>query len=982
MGVASSSQSSQSASQLNHKTPPPSDFSDSTEHVHEVPCMEEQHFSGPGSNLNASEANSTVVHQTAHDQSALRFHEVCGKNIEFLNGKRMAKRKEDHFCDAIVFSHRPIGVYERVYVKVIKLSTFWNGMIRFGFTSVNPETMNPASRRAMSLGSGARGHQQPGRMDSLNGSHSSSLGESHSSHTANSQPSSSSVDEADDLSSLELPKYVYPDLTNKEGYWAASMAENSIHENDVLYFYVNTNGEIHYGINDKYQGLFLDGIDVYKNRPRNAQPLWAIFDIYGNTIAIEFVQSVINKYQNNSHSSSSQQYVKQTNQTTAVVMNTFDCLPTQSTAATNYGEQVSSNNNNYRTLTSINSLGSTGSSIRSTGSSIQVSTTSSSNPSSTLSSISSSNVVPRSSQLVTATAVSSRGGSRAFEHNAAAGSNDMRYLAKVISSAGQASTTQAQASSSTTANDAEDQLDQLLISCRRLCVDNHLNETLHNSLVQLQNPVASVTSTPPTSTATAFSSPPAPVTTGGGGGGGGGRSCGGGGVTSAISNPPATSTPTLSSTFEPNLTSSTQSNELTHMIRRVYESIPILLHEPITCSRTIKNKFLTAIHGRNVKISQPDRLIAYRPSSLLSLTDRLTSSSSSSSSSSSASSLAGPGAFKKPTTNAYVFLETPLERGQSFCIQIVGLDQSAHESSFSLGIGCTTCVPATLNQQIDLPDDADELVDRAEYWVVYKNLFTSNGLNANGVASADHRMHAVSIADELCFRLEDSSCGNVNFYINGRLKTKCLFSVDVTQKLWFFFDLCGRTSAIRLIPSCSNMSSISSGNLSSAAISTIQVRQSPDAEHSPQRRARPNSALIDYFKNQILFNHNAASASGASDLGPSSRGSGSGSNASDSPVSTTTTSGAKSEATSSSSGNSVSQQEECRICWEAPIECVFYSCGHMCLCWNCASKLKKQANKMSASAVTSTDPTKKLNKYPLCPICRMEIIDIIRFFKS
>ncbi len=27
-------------------------------------------------------------------------------------------------------------------------------------------------------------------------------------------------------------------------------------------------------------------------------------------------------------------------------------------------------------------------------------------------------------------------------------------------------------------------------------------------------------------------------------------------------------------------------------------------------------------------------------------------------------------------------------------------------------------------------------------------------------------------------------------------------------------------------------------------------------------------------------------------------------------------------------------KEECRICWENPIECVLYSCGHMCLCWN------------------------------------------------
>ncbi len=72
-------------------------------------------------------------------------------------------------------------------------------------------------------------------------------------------------------------------------------------------------------------------------------------------------------------------------------------------------------------------------------------------------------------------------------------------------------------------------------------------------------------------------------------------------------------------------------------------------------------KFQSKIHGKNVKISQPDCLIAYRESiSLL-----------------------------KPTSNAYVFLDKPVEFGRSyFCIQIVGIDQNKIESTMSLGIGC------------------------------------------------------------------------------------------------------------------------------------------------------------------------------------------------------------------------------------------------------------------------------------------------------
>lgn len=70
-----------------------------------------------------------------------------------------------------------------------------------------------------------------------------------------------------------------------------------------------------------------------------------------------------------------------------------------------------------------------------------------------------------------------------------------------------------------------------------------------------------------------------------------------------------------------------------------------------------------------------------------------------------------------------MFLDKPVEKGKYVCIQIVGLDQSAHESSASLSIGCTTCQPSTLSPDIDLPDDADELVDRPEYWVVMKSIF-------------------------------------------------------------------------------------------------------------------------------------------------------------------------------------------------------------------------------------------------------------------
>ena len=235
-----------------------------------------------------------------------------------------------------------------------------------------------------------------------------------------------------------------------------------------------------------------------------------------------------------------------------------------------------------------------------------------------------------------------------------------------------------------------------------------------------------------------------------------------------------------------------------------------------------------------------------------------------------------------PTRNAYAFLEEPIYAGRSFCVQIVGIDQSASEAHMSLGIGCTTCKPTRLNPHTDLPDDADELLDRGEYWVVYKNLFN---------AHIDNIQWQIALADELCFRLDETS-GNLSFYINSSLVTSCLFHVDITQKLWFFFDLCGKTTAIRIIPPCQT-------SPSSALASPAMYRR---RRTSVTRRRRPNSALIEYYKNQLL-EPEAISES-------------------------------VTRMTANKANSKQDNSEECRICLDAPIECVFYSCGHMCVCWN------------------------------------------------
>lgn len=48
----------------------------------------------------------------------------------------------------------------------------------------------------------------------------------------------------------------------------------------------------------------------------------------------------------------------------------------------------------------------------------------------------------------------------------------------------------------------------------------------------------------------------------------------------------------------------------------------------------------------------------------------------------------------------------------------------------------------------------------------------------------------------------------------------------------------------------------------------------------------------------------------------------------------------------------------CKICMDAPIECVLLECGHCCSCTNCGKVLSE------------------------CPLCRQYIIRVVRLFRS
>ncbi|XP_066141934.1 protein neuralized isoform X2 [Euwallacea fornicatus] len=188
---------------------------------------------GQSSSLNSSSRSSSHYHST-NNLPPLLFHNVHGENMRISRDGTVAKRVES-FCKGIAFSSRPVKVNEKVCLKFLEISNNWSGVIRFGFTSNDPTGLR-----------------------------------------------------------YSLPKYACPDLTNKPGYWAKALPERFCSQSTVLFYYVTSTGDVHFGINGEEKGIFFGGVET-------RGPVWALIDVYGNSTAVEFVD--IRHQLNNSRSS-------------------------------------------------------------------------------------------------------------------------------------------------------------------------------------------------------------------------------------------------------------------------------------------------------------------------------------------------------------------------------------------------------------------------------------------------------------------------------------------------------------------------------------------------------------------------------------------------------------------------------------------------------------------------------------------------------
>ncbi|XP_014768780.1 protein neuralized isoform X2 [Octopus bimaculoides] len=162
------------------------------------------------------------VNNGSYSDYPLTFHKVHGQNV-VLNYDRTRASRGDSFCKGICFSNRPVAINERVYIRFVETCASWSGVLRFGFTNIDPAT----------------------------------------------------------FSNAELPRYACPDLTSMSGNWAKALGERYAECTNLLFFYITRNGDVRYGVNGVEKGVFFSGVST-------AGPLWALLDIYGNTVSVEF----------------------------------------------------------------------------------------------------------------------------------------------------------------------------------------------------------------------------------------------------------------------------------------------------------------------------------------------------------------------------------------------------------------------------------------------------------------------------------------------------------------------------------------------------------------------------------------------------------------------------------------------------------------------------------------------------------------------
>lgn len=145
----------------------------------------------------------TVDVQTSSPPLFLRFHQTHSPNVAISEDGLTASRMQS-FCEGICFIERAVVVGERVVLRLAEISSQWNGTLRIGFTSHDPNTLKGAS----------------------------------------------------------LPRYACPDLTNRPGFWAKAVDESITTSGSIVSFWFSRHGNIYVSANGVDRGILLSGADA------------------------------------------------------------------------------------------------------------------------------------------------------------------------------------------------------------------------------------------------------------------------------------------------------------------------------------------------------------------------------------------------------------------------------------------------------------------------------------------------------------------------------------------------------------------------------------------------------------------------------------------------------------------------------------------------------------------------------------------------
>uniref|UniRef100_A0A914VF83 Protein neuralized n=1 Tax=Plectus sambesii TaxID=2011161 RepID=A0A914VF83_9BILA len=306
-------------------------------------------------------------------------------------------------------------------------------------------------------------------------------------------------------------------------------------------------------------------------------------------------------------------------------------------------------------------------------------------------------------------------------------------------------------------------------------------------------------------------------------------------------------------------------------------------------------------------------------------------------------------------SGGYVFSSRTIGLNEKIVIQVLSV-LPAYQGGLAFGLTC--CDPIHLRPE-SLPDDSDDLLERGEYWVGIKD-----------VAAMP------KVTDELAFWISDE--GEVHFYRNNGTP-RVIMHVDHSQRLWFWFDIYGSTQKVRILgtttvstrsatlrPASSGGSSVTMRRqIASLPTMPVEQRRSSSTSDRPTSSSSTTPTLRVNLPPPLVPARISPPRSDASSASrrhtqpssppprpppppppkPSPYGR--------PPVT---------PARPPMDAKELQEGDECSVCMSAGVDCVIYTCGHMCMCYDCACEQWKRKGD--------------------CPICRKNITDVIRIYKS